>query len=86
MNRRAFLSTTLGGIAAAVVAPLVPTPSTPVAGFTPLTYTGVYKGITFKGAPFVWDANCATSRVHMLPRDYFAVQFVPPSASLKGSD
>jgi hypothetical protein len=70
MNRRTFLGRTLGGIAAAVVAP-----STPVTGFTPLTYTGVYKGITFKGAPFVWDANCAASRVYMLPRDYFAVEW-----------
>jgi hypothetical protein len=76
MNRRAFLSTTLGGIAAAVVAPLVPTVAAPVVPvYTPITFPLGFTALTYRGKPFVWDEMCSTNRLYTLPsREYLVMK------------
>jgi hypothetical protein len=85
VNRRAFLTRTLGAIAAAVVAPLVPTVAAPVVPvYTPITFPLGFTALTYRGKPFVWDEMCSKNHLYTIPdQSYFVVY---PSASSKGSD
>ncbi len=60
MNRRGFFKRTIGALAAAYLAPLLPTPLAKSSGFV--------GPITFKGIPITYSQYCPNNTIYFLSK------------------